>query len=114
MAICLSRIEHVKGEVWFVDESESFIEELRKRSGVAEIRHASLSRYDKGKRRPVDRHTGETGFKFSVSDVVISGNTAKASVSWYASPIGGEWHTVTLRTEGGQWLVSEWKLEAAA
>ncbi len=114
MAICLTRIKHVDGEVWFVDESELFLEDLKKRSGVAEIRHASVSRYDEARKRPVDQYTGETGFDFSISDVLISGDRARASTSWYASPLGGEWWTVTLRKENGQWVVSEWKLEAAS
>ncbi len=81
---------------------------------MASIRHISLSRYDQLKQRPVDRYTGQTGFDFRISNVAITGDTATASVTWYASPLGASWQTVTLRKETDQWVIVDWKLKAAS
>jgi hypothetical protein len=114
MAICVDRIRHETGETWFVDESSTFIEELRKKSGVASIRHISLSRYDQLKQRPVDRYTGVTGFQLRISNVEITADSAAASAHWYASPIGASWETVTLRKQNGQWIIGGRKLKAVS
>ena len=109
MVICLARVRHVEGEIWFVDESESFIEELKNKSGISEIRHVSVSRFNEPKQRPEDRHSGEAGLKFAISDVVITGDAASAWVSFYASPTGANWGTCVLRKKNGQWLIEGWK-----
>lgn len=114
MAICVDRIRHEESEIWFVDESAEFIEELKKVSAISSIRPGHVSGYNKLMMRPVDRESGETGYNFAISDVKIEGDTAKASVSWYASPMGGEWSTVILKKQSGRWIVIEWKPVAAA
>jgi hypothetical protein len=112
MAVYLERTKPVAVDkaIHFLDEDESFIEELKKASGVALIRPISLSRYDTRKRRIVDRRTGETGFRLGIPGVKITGDLAVVSVSYYASPLGASQWLVSLRKEDGRWVITEWKM----
>jgi hypothetical protein len=98
------------GDIFFVDEPEAMIRELRERFGTARFESAKFCVFDKQLGRPVDIRTRKPGVELRFDRMEIRRARASLVFSWFASPIGAQNYEVELHFVAGVWTISKWEI----
>ena len=113
MLIYADAITEQTGRIWFIDESDAFIEELRRRKPLDQISAARFGSFDRDGRL-FDTRTNERGYLLGIEDLSISGDTAVAGIAWHASAHGSEGFVWHFARKDGRWTISERRLGGAS